>query len=401
MVQTDPLIAAPGKAPSIRRYNYAVGSLRAFVICLVVAHHTALAYFPIPQMPRKTLLDAPRLWPIFPVLDSQHWAPTALFVSFNDSFFMSMMFLISGLFFWQALARKGVGTFLLDRMLRLGVPFLFMIGLVSPIAYYPSYLQTTAHAGLLEFWHQWRSLGMWPGGPAWFLWLLLTFDGIAAPMFSSRPSWAAELGRLMARLAQRPLFAYLVLVACSAAVYIPLSMLFPAASWTTVGPFAFQTSRILHYFVYFLFGVAIGVPGIDRSIIAPNSRLAAKWWVASIAAVVVFALYTISSPFAARPGASPFWALGFVVSCATSCFAFLAIFSRFMQGRHPVWDSLAVNSFGIYVVHYAFVSWLQYAMLPANLPGFAKCLLVFVGAVLLSWTATIAIRRSSMVSRVI
>jgi hypothetical protein len=63
---------------------------------------------------------------------SQHWSPTILFISFNDSFFMSLMFLISGLFFWQALTRKGVGRFLLARLVRLGIPFLVMIGRLSP-----------------------------------------------------------------------------------------------------------------------------------------------------------------------------------------------------------------------------------------------------------------------------
>jgi surface polysaccharide O-acyltransferase-like enzyme len=242
---------------------------------------------------------------------------------------------------------------------------------------------------------------MWPGGPAWFLWLLLAFDCITALLLSSRPSWATKLGRVMELLAQRPLLAYVLLVACGVAFYIPLSMIFPAASWTTMGPFALQTSRILHYFVYFIFGVAIGLSGIDGSIIASNSKLAAKWWVASTAAVVIFILYMMSSPFAARPGASPFWAIGFVLSCAASCFAFLAIFSRFMQVRRPAWDSLAINSFGIYVVHYAFVCWLQYALLPVYLPGFAKCLIVFLAALLLSWTATIALRRSPAISCVI
>src|SRR5215467_13007348 len=42
---------------------------------------------------------------------------------FNDTFFMALMFLLSGLFVWPSLERKGSARFLRDRTLRLGVPF--------------------------------------------------------------------------------------------------------------------------------------------------------------------------------------------------------------------------------------------------------------------------------------
>ena len=40
-----------------------------------------------------------------------------------------------------------------------------------------------------------------------------------------------------------------------------------------------------------------------------------------------------------------------------------------------------------------FVVWLQYAMLPADLPAPAKAFLVFAGSVVLSWPASIAVSR--------
>jgi len=75
---------------------------------------------------------------------------------------------------------------------------------------------------------------------------------------------------------------------------------------------------------------------------------------------------------------------GFVFSCAASCFAFLALFLRFAQMRAQVCDGLAANSYGIYLIHYAVVSWMQYELVPAALPGIAKWLIVFPGALMLS-----------------
>jgi hypothetical protein len=50
-------------------------------------------------------------------------------------------FFISGLFVRASLAGRGPANFLANRAWRLGVPFLISIFLVTPIAYYPSFLR--------------------------------------------------------------------------------------------------------------------------------------------------------------------------------------------------------------------------------------------------------------------
>jgi surface polysaccharide O-acyltransferase-like enzyme len=90
-----------------------------------------------------------------------------------------------------------------------------------------------------------------------------------------------------------------------------------------------------------------------------------------------------------------------VLSCAASSFAFLALFVRFVKTRSRVWDSLSENAYGMYLIHYVFVSWLQYALLPEGLPAIAKGSLVFPGTALLSRGATAALRRIAAVARVI
>jgi hypothetical protein len=67
----------------------------------------------------------PRTFVIFfaPIVDPQPWAGFDVLAIFNDTFFMALMFLLSGLFVWPSLERKGGARFLRDRILRLGVPF--------------------------------------------------------------------------------------------------------------------------------------------------------------------------------------------------------------------------------------------------------------------------------------
>jgi hypothetical protein len=90
--------------------------------------------------------------------------------------------------------------------------------------------------------------------------------------------------------------------------------------------------------------------------------------------------------------------LTFVLSCAASGFAFLAIFLRFARTRVRLFDSLASNAYGIYLVHYVFVVWLQFSLLSALLSGPAKGSIVFLGALALSWGAIAAMRRIARVA---
>ena len=87
-------------------------------------------------------------------------------------------------------------------------------------------------------------------------------------------------------------------------------------------------------------------------------------------------------PAAIREGVS---GIAMVVCCATFSFAWLAVFLRFFRRPNPVMNSLTANSYGIYLAHYVFVNWLDYALLGPGLPAGAKFAIAFVGAALLSW----------------
>ena len=103
--------------------NVSLGYLRTFLTLLVVAHHAVLAYHPYAPPPPKSLGES-MIWGAFPVVDSARWPGIELFVGFNDTFFMSLMFLISGVFAWASLERKGSARFFGERVRKLGPAFL-------------------------------------------------------------------------------------------------------------------------------------------------------------------------------------------------------------------------------------------------------------------------------------
>jgi hypothetical protein len=221
---------------------------------------------------------------------------------------------------------------------------------------------------------QWKSLPYWPAGPLWFIWVLLAFDALAALLV---PRLEVIFGRI-AGFFDRPLRGFLFLVAASAAVYLPMAALVGPAHWFTFGPFSVQSSRVLHYAVYFFVGAALGT----RKELSPP-RAWIRWIFAAAGCFLVSVSLFIG--WISQHPASQGWAsavsFGFCLSCAASSMAFIAIFARF--GRRG-----SKHAYGIYLTHYFFVTWLQFILLPMNWPASAKALVVFGAAVAFAWLAT-------------
>lgn len=393
------------RASSASGFSIPIGYLRAWTTLLVVAHHSVLAYHPDAPSPGASLDGASRWWGAFPVVDHERWRGFSLFTTANEMYFMALMFLLSGLFVWPSLRRKGAAGYLRDRVLRLGLPFAVGAGILAPLAYYPAYLQTGATGGWAGFWQVFTKPGVWASGPSWFLWVLLVFDVVVTLAFALRPQWGDQLGRAAAKL-QTPGALFGALFAAASVAYVALELPAGGFAWWSWGPFYVQTSRVLLYFTYFLFGIALGAHGVGEGVLATDGLLARRWkrWlnVASLAFVVCVA--AIIAVFTVRP--LPMWLhlgadLGFALAGASMSLAAIAIFLRFARAPHPVFDALVPCAYGMYLVHYPIVSFLQYLHLGVALPAVVKGLLVTAAAIAISWGVVAVLRRVPGVARVI
>ena len=371
---------------------------RTFITLLVLVHHSVVNYS------------------YFGNGDRMRWLGFDLMVLFNDSFFMACMFFISGLFVRDSLARRGPAQFLRNRAWRLGVPFLLSIFVLMPIAYYPTFLRYhlpgTTDFNFLHFWWHTLTIGPWPSGPAWFLWVLLALDAIAALIWTIAPGVIEALGRLTFSMRDRPMTAFVAFMAFSVAIYLPMHLGFGDGAWLEPGgyPVPIQTSRILLYLGYFLFGVGVGALDLRGGLFAQNGEVARRWpvWLGfalvfyGAILLLVYAHHNWVADFNAPPLD---WRAGYGVAFAlfSAAMAFLepSLFLRFAPGHWRLMDALRPSAYGIFLTHYIFIIWLQYAVYDLPWHAGVKAATVFAGTLALSWALTALLRRIPLVARMI
>ncbi|CCE10165.1 conserved membrane hypothetical protein [Bradyrhizobium sp. STM 3843] len=377
----------------------ALKNLRVIVIIIVVAVHAVMAYLGSSPASSFKFDDPPFRWRSIPIVDQERWYGFDIFCALQDIYLISLLFFLSGVFVWPSLVRSGALIFLRDRLLRIGIPFALTVGLLMPLAYYPVYRVTAVDPGPAAFWEHWLALPFWPSGPPWFLWVLLLFDTIAAGLYLFARPFVDALRRSVGELGARPLPFLIALLSASALAYVPPALIFNPWDWFQLGPFSFQYCRPLHYLVYFFAGICIGAPGLGRGLLAPDGWLVHRWVAVGAAACVAFLIWlgmvglAMTSDGAALRVVQFGQALGFVGCCAAGVLFMLALVLRFANRPLPALEPLQDKTYGIYLVHYLFSIWLQYALLGFAMPAMAKAVIVLAGTLAMSWVSVLAIYR--------
>ncbi|ASO21108.1 hypothetical protein FHR81_002075 [Actinoalloteichus hoggarensis] len=143
-------------------------NLRVALTVLVVVHHAAAGYSGIPGVWYHTE----------PATDGSAGFLAGL-VMVNQGFFMGAFFLIAGVFVPGSYDRKGGRRFIIDRLIRLGIPLLVFVVAIRPLVNYGYYVSAReavlAQEGVeLPYWLFY--LFSWDPGPMWFVELLLLFS---------------------------------------------------------------------------------------------------------------------------------------------------------------------------------------------------------------------------------
>lgn len=388
--------AAPVKTSRL----FFIDSLRAVLAILVVLHHVSLVY--------GASLDG-YYYVEPPFTDPLAFLALLVFALVNQSWFMGAFFLLAGYFTPGSLDRRGPGTFLKERLLRLGIPLVVFTFVLSPISFIGYYLMPAELTGITtpltwgSFWQAYpRFLGI---GPLWFVAMLFIFDfGYAAWRWLTRD-------RINASTAKSSTPGYLgigIFILALALVSYLTRMVIP------LGKTMFQFPTLAYLPQYLSFFV-IGIVASRRNWFASvrGSMGAVGFAAAAVAVVVLFPLAFSGQLFSLdlsagldnalggghwRSAVYALWDSTFAVGI---CLGLITLFRRFVNGQGWLGRFLSQQSYAVYVIHIPFVVFLAYLIRGVELGSLLKFGLASVIVVPVCFVIAALIRKIPLVSSVL
>ncbi|TCD25564.1 acyltransferase [Pedobacter psychrodurus] len=382
--------------------NVWVDYLRSTVTVLVVAHHAALAYTTFSVFNTDAYILSTH-----PVVDRSRWALLDGVVSFNDTFFMSLMFFLGGLFFFSSINKKGSLSFIKDKVFRLLIPFLLLGTMLMLLAYFPSFYLMSGSTNIWVYIRDFFTTEAWPVGPPWFLWLLFVFNLVAAlfhQLINGRKNFFLELNL---NKSTKAFSLFLILFLIGLLAYLPMAGYFGPYSWTGIGPFDFQLSRLVLYFAYFGIGAVVGKLAISEGVFAEDSSPVKHYRLWCLLAIIAFISFLflpdlLKEVLGQKLMVNQIAIVNntlFVLCCTLTSIAFLTTFSKLVVKKITWWDSLSKHAYLIYLVHFVYITWFQFLLLNFNIGAGFKFLIVFILSLALSWGTAYLLRKIPLVNK--
>jgi hypothetical protein len=137
----------------------------------------------------------------------------------------------------------------------------------------------------------------------------------------------------------------------------------------------------------------------------PKSRW--TWlFVTLIPYALMWCMIYVKREILGNPDVLPWWydlfyGTFFVAFSAAIMFTILGFCLNSKAPGPTLLDRMQPDAYGMFLVHYPIVLWIQYWLFNASLPAIAKAAISFVLAVILSWAATAALRKIPGATRVL
>ncbi|MCA0213143.1 MAG: acyltransferase family protein [Proteobacteria bacterium] len=341
---------------------HALDNLRALMMWLGIVLHVSVSHM---------VNDSPLPWH-----DDRSTPVADLLSAFIHTFRMPVFFILAGFFAAMLVQKRGVRGMVGNRLRRLGLPFAI---------FWPPVFAASAVLALL-FLHR-MVRGTWgldasivpprPNMPTglttmhlWFLWMLLWFCVLAAPVLwvgERLPAVSAAMTRVLARLGGTPWgFAVLALPLAAVGALYPQGVVVPS------GAFVPPLAEWLHNGLFFVFGWALWRH--QQALFALYTR---RWVAFALAGLPLF-LATGGLVEAQRAGQLSGWNLPLCIAYVYNgaswlwSFAFIGLFLRYLQGPHPVLGYLADSSYWVYLLHLPLTIGFGALLFGAPLPALAK-----------------------------
>jgi surface polysaccharide O-acyltransferase-like enzyme len=364
--------------------------LRAALTVLVVLHHLAVIYaantafyYLEPAGPQDRL--ATLLLVVFELL--------------NQAYFMGFFFLISGYFTPGSFDRKGPGIFYKDRLLRLGIPLLVYVFVLSPIATISPYLSPTP-ADMLHLTPPatWQEIPYALGvGPLWFAEMLLFFCLGYVIWRLARRARVQPAERVFSPPSYWTIGLFILVLAASSylmRMVVPLGMAIPILGFPTL-------AYLPQYLSFFILGIIAFRRNWFQTIPGSMGRVG---FVVAIVATIVLA------PLALSKGAaflghgtlqSAVYALWDSIFSVGICLALLTFFRHILNRQTRFGSFLSRQAFTVYIIHIPIIVLLALAIQGVHLEHLLKFALAALIGVPLCFALAFLVRKIPFASRVL
>jgi peptidoglycan/LPS O-acetylase OafA/YrhL len=367
---------------------------RAGLAILVVVHHIALVYG----------AGAPFYYTEPPFTAPAAYKVLLAFILLNQAWFMSAFFLLAGYFTPGSFDRKGSGSFLKDRLIRLGIPLLFFYFVLSPLSSIGFWQMPPELTGITTpiSWAAYPELlGM---GPLWFVAMLLIFSfGYAGWRWLTRNRTAspAEQSSPPGYLAIVIFTVALALVSYALRNYVPMGqdvLQFPTLAY------------LPQYISFFVIGALASRKDWLRRM--PSAKGVVGFVAAAVTTVLLFPLALSGNMFSLevtepagfvgnghwQSAAYASWDSIFAVGM---CLAALVFFRRFTSKENRLGTFLSQQSYAVYIIHIPVIVLIAVLMKELGLGALPKFALAAVIIVLVCFVVAYVLRKIPGVSRVL
>lgn len=389
-VVRDTISVQPASQATSRVRLFFLDHLRAALTILVVLHHLAVIYGATTVF---YYVEPPGAG------DALARVVFAAFVLINQAYFMGLFFLISGYFTPRSFDRKGPGAFFKDRLLRLGIPLVVYVLVLSPIASISPYLSPTPadvfHVTPPFTWQKFPlALGV---GPLWFAEMLLLFGLGYVIWRRARRARGKPAGRAFSLPSYLAVGLFILVLATSSylmRMVVPIGMSIPILGFPTL-------AYLPQYLSFFIFGIIAFRRNWFQTI--PGS-MGTVGFVVALAATIVLAPLALSAGGAfaghgtVQSAAYALWDSTFSVGI---CLALLTFFRRFFNRQASFGNSLSQQAFTVYIIHIPVIVLLALALRGVHLEALLKFALAALIGVPLCFALAFLVRKIPFASRIV
>lgn len=355
-------------------------NLKWVLIAGIIAYHAAVAYGAAGTFGFYYELT------LSPLAKTVFTAPGVVGMLFALETFM----LVAGLLTPRALARKGTGKFLRDRLLRLGLPFVATVVLLTPGLGWVTAEVTSFPTTFPEI-LQWQLQHLY-SMQMWFVGVLLIFTVCYASWRWFRP--AREFGGEL--LQMRHLLAAAALIA---ALSFLVWFVFPLGSLQPLDPHFWEWPQLAVPF-------AVGVLAGERGWLAqrPSARIRRACWLAPLPALGAFAwlyaAYRSSQPPYVSFSEGWHWqaavlAVAWGVVAVGWSLAMIDLFRQVGTWSGRLVRALSRDSYAAFFLQFPVLTALELALMRFAWPGEVKLALVAPAAIVLSFGLAWAVRSAA------